>query len=119
MADVIGSVANYLMAFGWQRGMAPTYPVLPPDDRVERARLLVPDIVPSFDAAALAAAGAGLTDAARAHVGPMALVMVENGGAEPSYVLGTQNFFALTRYNRSSYYARAVIELGAAVQRSL
>ena len=118
-ADAIGSIAQFLQVHGWQRGMAPTYPVLPPDDRVERARLLVPDIVPSFDAAALAAAGAGLTDAARAHVGQMALVMVENGGAEPSYVLGTQNFFALTRYNRSSYYARAVIELGVAVQHSL
>jgi membrane-bound lytic murein transglycosylase B len=118
-ADAIGSIAQFLAVHGWQRGMAPTYPVTPPEDRVERARLLVPDIVPSFDAAALAAAGAGLGDDARRHTGPMALVMVENGGAEPGYVLGTENFFALTRYNRSSYYARAVIDLGAAVQAGL
>ena len=34
----------------------------------------------------------------------------------PSYVLGTDNFYAVTRYNWSSYYALAVLELGQAVQ---
>ena len=33
-----------------------------------------------------------------------------------SFVAGTANFFVLTRYNRSSYYARAVLDLGAAVR---
>jgi membrane-bound lytic murein transglycosylase B len=33
-------------------------------------------------------------------------------------VAGTDNFFVITRYNRSSYYAMAVIELGEAIQRS-
>jgi membrane-bound lytic murein transglycosylase B len=117
-ADAIGSVAQFLSVHGWQRGMPLTYAVTPPADPAALARLLAPDILPSFDAAALASAGAGLPDSAAAHGGPMALVMVENGEDEPSYVLGTENFYALTRYNRSSYYARAVIDLGAAVQRS-
>jgi membrane-bound lytic murein transglycosylase B len=30
-------------------------------------------------------------------------------------VAGTRNFWAVTRYNWSSYYAMAVIDLGAAV----
>ena len=46
----------------------------------------------------------------------MALVSVDNGGAPPSFVAGTVNFFVLTRYNRSSYYARAVLALGEAVR---
>jgi len=32
---------------------------------------------------------------------------------------GTANFYALTRYNWSSYYAMAVIELGEAIQAAL
>jgi membrane-bound lytic murein transglycosylase B len=31
-------------------------------------------------------------------------------------VAGTQNFYVVTRYNWSSYYALGVIELGQAVQ---
>jgi membrane-bound lytic murein transglycosylase B len=34
-------------------------------------------------------------------------------------VAGTENFFVITRYNRSSYYALAVIELGEAVSKAL
>jgi membrane-bound lytic murein transglycosylase B len=34
-------------------------------------------------------------------------------------VAGTSNFYAITRYNWSSYYAMAVISLGEAVKRNL
>ena len=118
-ADAIGSVARFLAEHGWQPGMPTRYTVTPPADRVERARLLVPDIVPSFSAAGMETAGAALSEDGRRHAGPLALVKVDNGNAEPSFYAGTENFFALTRYNRSSYYALAVIELGAAVRASL
>jgi membrane-bound lytic murein transglycosylase B len=117
--DTIGSIANFLAAHGWQRGMPATYAVTPPTDEAALARLLAPDILPSFDAAALEAAGAALSEAGRAHIGLMALVRVENGHLLPSDVAGTQNFYTITRYNRSSYYALAVLALGEAVKRSL
>ncbi len=117
--DAIGSVARFLAEHGWQRGQPTHFDASPPLDDVARARLLAPDIEPTFSAAEFESLGANLSDAGRAHPAKLALVMVENGGAPPSHVAGTDNFFVLTRYNRSSYYALAVIELGAAVRRSL
>ena len=114
-ADAIGSVARFLQAHGWQRGMPTHYAVEPPADITERALLLVPDIVPSFTPAQMTDRGARLDDAALRHDGPLALIELHNAEASPSYVAGTQNFYALTRYNASSYYALAVIELGRAV----
>ena len=114
-ADVIGSVANYLANHGWQKGMPTHHEVKPPVDTRERATLLAPDILPSFSAQQMTDLGAELSPAGQAHVGPMALVELQNGEAAPSFVAGTQNFYAVTRYNWSSYYALAVIELGEAV----
>jgi membrane-bound lytic murein transglycosylase B len=97
--DVIFSVAHYLAVHGWQRGMPTHYAVKPPADALERATLLAPDILPSFSAAQFAEHGAQLDEAGRAHDGPLALVELQNGDAAPSFVAGTQNFYAVTRYN--------------------
>ncbi len=117
-ADVVGSVASYLAAHGWQRGMPTHYDVAVPVDSTDRATLLAPDILPTFSAAQFADHGAELDPAGKSHAGPLALVELQNGDAAPSYVAGTQNFYAVTRYNWSSYYALAVIELGEAVARA-
>ena len=118
-ADAIGSVAHYLAAFGWVQGMPTHFEVAAPVEAADRAALLLPDILPSFTAAQFAERGAGLPPAAQAHDGLLALVELQNGPAAPSYVAGTRNFYAVTRYNWSSYYAMAVIELGAAVRAAI
>ena len=117
--DVVGSVASYLATFGWQRDMPPYFPVLPPLDPAERARLAAADIVPTFSAEQLTAVGAQLPDAARDFPGPLAFVELQNGDDPPSYVAGTSNFYVVTRYNWSSYYAMAVIDLAAALKREM
>ncbi len=114
-ADVIGSVANYFLAFHWQRGLRTHYPVHFNPATVNMATLLAPDIVPTFTPAAFAALGAELDGAASQHPGLLALVELQNGTDAPLYLAGTENFYAITRYNWSSYYALAVIELGDAV----
>lgn len=114
-ADVIGSVARYLAEHGWQRGQPTHFSVLVPVDSADRAHLLAPDILPTFSASQFLQRGAELDADARAHPGLLALVELQNGAAAPSFVAGTANFYAVTRYNRSSYYAMAVIDLGRAV----
>jgi membrane-bound lytic murein transglycosylase B len=43
------------------------------------------------------------------------LIELDNGHSEPTRIGATDNFFVITKYNNSYFYAAAVIELGAAV----
>ena len=75
--------------------------------------------MPSFSPQQLEALGVMLSPAARSHPGLLALIALPMGeSAAPHYVLGTDNFFTLTRYNWSSQYALAVIELSQAIEAS-
>jgi membrane-bound lytic murein transglycosylase B len=114
--DVIGSVANYFKVFGWQTGQPTHYPVAFDAEKLDKDALLAPDILPTFSVASFTAKGAVLEGAALQHPGQLALVELENGPAPRSYVAGTENFYVVTRYNWSSYYALAVIELGETIQ---
>ncbi len=115
-ADVIGSVASYFKAFNWQPGMATHYPVRFDASRLQMDALMAPDILPTFGVASFTDKGAVLEGPALQHPGPLALIELLNGPDAPSYVAGTENFYAITRYNWSSYYAMAVIELGREVK---
>ncbi|RZL03577.1 MAG: lytic murein transglycosylase B [Rubrivivax sp.] len=116
--DAIGSVARYLADHGWQKDTPPYFEVTPPFDNDALAKLLAPDIVPSFRVSEMQSLGAALPDTAQTHSGLLALVKLQNGEATPTYIAGTDNFYAVTRYNQSSYYALAVIQLGQAVSKA-
>lgn len=114
-ADAIGSVANYFKGYGWTPGMPTHYEVTLNTTPAQLDELLVPDILPTFSASQMQSKGAALSAAGAAHTGPLALVELQNGPDAPSYVAGTENFYTVTRYNWSSYYALAVIELAQEV----
>jgi len=114
-SDVIGSVASYFKAFNWQSGQPTHFPVKFDNNRLDLDALLAPDILPTFAVPSFTAKGAVLEGEALNHTGPLALVELQNGDEPPSYVAGTENFYAITRYNWSSYYAMAVIDLGREV----
>ncbi len=116
--DAIGSVAHYFQAYGWNNGMPTHFAVKVNANEGDLAALLAPDIVPSWSLAHLQSKGIEVTGAA-SYAKPLALVQLFNADDPPSYVAGTDNFFVITRYNRSSYYALAVIELGQAVEKAL
>ena len=119
-ADTIGSVANFLQAHGWQAGMPTHFGVQFRAEQLDMPTLLGPDILPTFSAQRMTELGVQLSNNGAQHPRNLALVELQNGdpaqgGSPPSYVAGTENFYAITRYNWSSYYAMAVIELGQTV----
>jgi membrane-bound lytic murein transglycosylase B len=118
-ADVIGSVAQYFKAFNWQPGLPTHYPVRFDASKLDMDSLMLPDILPTFSLTSFTSKGAVLEGAGLQHTGPLALIELQNGDEAPSYVAGTDNFYAITRYNWSSYYAMAVIELGQEVAREV
>ncbi|MCS4293435.1 membrane-bound lytic murein transglycosylase B [Comamonas sp. BIGb0152] len=117
-ADAIGSVANYFVAHGWQRGMPAYYDVQVDSSPAQLETLLAPDIKPSFSAAEMAALGLRIQPPGNQHTGPLALIELPNASAATQYVVGTPNFYTITRYNLSSFYAMSVVELGQAIARA-
>ena len=117
-ADVIGSVANYFKIFRWRPGMPTHYAVQVDAASTDMATLLAPDILPTFTPENFVDKGAVLPSEALAHPGLLALVELKNGEAASTYLAGTENFYVITRYNWSSYYALSVIELGQEVAKA-
>ena len=82
--------------------------------------LLAPDILPTFSADSFVGRGRGAARRGAASTrGLLALIELQNGDDAPSYVAGTENFYVITRYNWSSYYAMSVIELGREVKEAM
>jgi len=114
--DAIGSVAAFLTAHGWQR--AETGPVVVAAS-VSPSRAWEPMIAAglnaTFQPAQLTAAGvtpaAPLSDNRK-----YGLIDLQNGADPTEYWVATDNFYAITQYNRSYFYAMSVVELGRAVR---
>ncbi|MCZ7564884.1 MAG: lytic murein transglycosylase B [Burkholderiales bacterium] len=114
-ADAIGSVANFLREHGW----VPDAPVAFPARVRGEAFLAYLDggVTPRHAAAALRAAGVAF-DAAVPDDARCVLVELATPDAAPEYRVGLHNFYVLTRYNRSSFYASTVLDLAAAIRGS-
>lgn len=110
--DAIGSVANYLGSHNWRRG-APIVSRVRPGVQVP-AELVARGIKPDLTVAEYAALGVSTEDELP---GDAAAAVIElEGAAGPEYWLGLDNFYAITRYNRSSLYAMAVYQLAAEIE---
>ena len=107
--DAIGSVARFLAIHGWQKDHALYSPVTLAEN-ADPASLLARGPKPELSIADLRAAGIASPLSLPADQ-PLMLVDLPNGANPPSYVIGTGNFYAITRYNRSFFYAMAVTEL--------
>jgi membrane-bound lytic murein transglycosylase B len=112
-ADAIGSVAKYLADFGWVRGLPAS--LMAGFDRANLQKLLEPDIVPTFTTKDLLDNGVELKEGMPAGE-KFAVIELQNGDLRSDLSVGTRNFYVITRYNRSSYYAMSVIDLAREVE---
>jgi membrane-bound lytic murein transglycosylase B len=116
-ADAIGSVANFLKGHGWQAGAPVLFPAL------ANGEAFRPYADGTVDAKHV------IADLARAGVEPQGLpaelmsaraALIELTTPEkPSELrIGLKNFWVLTRYNRSAFYASAVHDLAKALKQN-
>jgi membrane-bound lytic murein transglycosylase B len=108
--DAIGSVANFLSRHGWRAADPIACPARVTGDA---AVLIAEGIQPVRLPAEMADFGVVAEDALAQ---PAALIDLVTPMAETEYRLGYNNFFVLTRYNRSSFYAAAVADLAQALR---
>lgn len=115
-ADAIGSVANFLIEHGWNRH-DPRAAVVPAEVAPHRAweGLLGRGLSATLRPEELQAAG--VVTATPLPAGQQyGLIDLQNGADPTEYWVATDNFFAITKYNRSYFYAMSVIDLGRAVR---
>jgi membrane-bound lytic murein transglycosylase B len=122
--DAIGSVANFFKLHGWESGG----PVAVKVDVTERnplsgtgetahESLIAEGIKPVRRPAEMS--DFGVLVPADAIDAPAALIDLVTPNAATEYWLGYQNFFVITRYNRSSFYAMAVFQFAQILQREI
>jgi len=108
--DAIGSVANYFGSHGWRKGKPVVVRASASDTGVGAMKT---GFNTSYGLAALQRHGitvpAGLDGRAR-----VSLIKLDAAGGY-EYWLGLKNFYVITRYNHSSYYAMAVHQFAIAV----
>ncbi len=110
--DIIGSVANYFVKHGWERGL----PVARPLIALEQNRIdeLNTGIKPEYPWGELKRSGLAtrfnLDDEAQ-----VALIRLEQKD-HPEFWAGFENFYVITRYNHSELYAMAVYQLAKLIR---
>ena len=110
--DAIGSVANYFAQHGWQAGQPVVTPL-----QANGAVKLEPGIEPQYSLDALQQAGLRPTGPC-AMQKPLRLLLLRYASYD-QYLIGYPNFYTITRYNHSTYYAMAVHELAQAIKQRL
>jgi len=111
-ADAIGSIANYYRSFGWHTG-APVIVSAEAGD-AELGPLLAAGIRPHTQLKELKSRGLVVQEPVDDSAEATLFFLQTEAG--PKLLLGLNNFYVITRYNRSINYAMAVHELAVAIR---
>src|SRR6056297_1358393 len=110
LPDALGSVANYLAVHGWEAGAPIVLPVAQvPDGLDEDFSTRLRHTLGELEALGIEFDAAGLPAET-----PATLVELEQVDGK-EYWVGLNNFYVITRYNRSPLYAMAVTQLSEAI----
>lgn len=110
--DAIGSVANYFKQHGWQTGAEVVSRVrLERDNSSEKYNEIVPPLVTVAEWTQR-----GFTPITKLPKDATALVLKLDGQHGVEYWLGLQNFYVISRYNRSHMYSLAVHQLSQLIR---
>jgi len=110
LPDALASVANYLKVHGWQPDQPTVLPVRAVPDALDDDF----PIKPRHTLAELAELGVVFDNPGLDDNTPATLITLE-GESGPEHWIGLNNFYVITRYNRSPLYAMAVSQLAAEI----
>jgi membrane-bound lytic murein transglycosylase B len=123
-ADAIGSVASFLQQHGWETGRPVVWRIAGDEGSLGIAAAACdgkPE--PSWALQQMLKAGMLLDepdlDVLPERATPVVSVDLPTPGRPTEYVLGLRNFYVLTRYNRSFFYALAAHQLGQQIRARL
>lgn len=108
--DVIGSIANYFKDHGWRTGEPVSVPATLADPDLSRFTLGI-----ELNETIQSLRDKGVAFEIDLPPATPALLIVGQGRDGPEYRVGFNNFYVITRYNRSPMYAMAVYDLGQAI----
>ena len=111
-ADAIGSIASYMKAFGWVPGEAPTAKVRL---AVGSESEFVSGLERIHDVSEVQIKGV-VFSGGEPPSGPCSIFELPTPGKVSKFLAGFTNFEVVTRYNRSTFYASAVLELADAIR---
>jgi membrane-bound lytic murein transglycosylase B len=106
IGDAIGSVANYLKEHGWEKDEAVAQKVKV--NGSPKAVWLDAGMLPSLKVEELAKNGVQVDPNSPGTATFISLVTPQQ---PTEYWLGYKNYYAITRYNRSTFYAMSVVQL--------
>lgn len=109
--DTVGSIANYFAAFGWRPGEPVVSPAILAGNQ---AAGLETGFDTRYSLATLASYGIQPKLDHPAETVSLLRLSTTDGD---DYYVGYPNFYVITRYNHSTYYAMAVHQLGQAIKR--
>ncbi|MBP6530600.1 MAG: lytic murein transglycosylase B [Burkholderiales bacterium] len=120
-ADIVGSVASFLAGHGWQRGEPVMLPISEPSAEIIAS--IEGGLSPRKPLREFLAAGVKISAQDPDVVLPsddasVGIISLDNADGRNEYWLVFENFYVITRYNRSRMYASSVWSLAYALKKT-